>query len=84
MNADDKLSKLAQMDEDELRESLLLPLLSRMGFKYVMIYHGPGERGKDIVCLDTNRLGKSRRFASGYGRLENSNGHQGLLTRSMT
>jgi len=63
MNVDDKLLKLLRMNEEELRESLLLPLLSRMGFKYVMVYHGPGERGKDIVCLDTNRLGKREYMA---------------------
>jgi hypothetical protein len=63
MNADEKMAKLALMSEEHLRESVLLPLLSRMGFKYVSVYHGSGERGKDIVCFDTNRLGKREYMA---------------------
>lgn len=63
MNTDQKLARLATMNEDELRQSVLLPLLSRMGFKYVSINHGPGERGKDIVCFDTNRLGSREYMA---------------------
>jgi len=74
MNVDEKLLKLSRMNEEELRESLLLPLLSRMGFKYVMIYHGPGERGKDIVCLDTNRLGK-REFMAVVAKTKDLDGN---------
>jgi tetratricopeptide (TPR) repeat protein len=29
-----------------------------MGFKAVTIYHGPRERGKDIICFDLDRLGR--------------------------
>ena len=63
MNVDEKLTKLSLLSEKSLRENLLLPLLSRIGFKSVMIYHGPGERGKDIVCFDFNRLGEREYIA---------------------
>lgn len=58
MNLNEKLSNLSLLNEESLRKDILIPLLSRMGFKSVMHYHGPGERGKDIVCFDLNRLGK--------------------------
>jgi hypothetical protein len=56
MNVDEKLSKLSALSEKSLRESVLVPLLSRMGFRSVTVYHGPPERGKDIVCFDYDRL----------------------------
>jgi len=63
MNFDEKLSKLSSLNEKSLRENLLMPLLSRMGFKSPMMNHGPGERGKDIVCFDFNRLGEKEYVA---------------------
>ena len=63
MNTDEKLSKLSSLSEQSLREQLLLPLMSRMGFKSVMLNHGSLERGKDIVCFDVNRLGEREYIA---------------------
>ena len=57
MNADPRLAKLHSLDEKALRENLLIPLLTRMGLKAAAVYHGPRERGKDIICFDTDRLG---------------------------
>ena len=57
MDLKTKTTKLGDIDERTLRENVLVPLLSRMGFKAVTPYHGPRERGKDIICFDYDRLG---------------------------
>jgi hypothetical protein len=57
MDPNPKISRLRNLDEKALRETVLVPLLMRMGFKAVTIYHGPRERGKDIICFDLDRLG---------------------------
>ena len=45
----EKLKKLRELDEKGLQEEVLLPLLRRLGCKAPTIYHGPLERGKDII-----------------------------------
>jgi hypothetical protein len=57
MNLKAKIARIRELDEKSLRESVLQPLLARMGFKYVQVYHGSREKGKDIICLDEDRLG---------------------------
>jgi tetratricopeptide (TPR) repeat protein len=59
----DKLKKVADLDEKSLREAVLLPLLSRMGVRAVTIYHGPRERGKDIVGFDLDHFGNREYIA---------------------
>ena len=54
----EKLEKLRQLDERGLRENILLPLLTRLGCKAPTIYHGPQERGKDIITYTNNPLGQ--------------------------
>lgn len=63
MNREAQLAALRDLDEKSLRENVLLPLLARIGLKGVRIYHGPGERGKDIVCIDEDRLGNREYLA---------------------
>jgi hypothetical protein len=42
--------QLADMDEEQLRTQVLIPLFKKMGFRDVYPYHGgPLEQGKDIV-----------------------------------
>ncbi len=57
MNAEIKLQKLHALDEKTLRESVLVPLLTKMNFQAVTLYHGPQERGKDIICFSLDQLG---------------------------
>lgn len=59
----DKLKKIADLDEKSLRETVLLPLLSSMGIRAVTIYHGPRERGKDIVGFDLDQFGNREYIA---------------------
>ena len=53
----EKLKKLRQLDERGLRESVLLPLLTRLGYSAPTLYHGPQERGKDIIAYRSDPLG---------------------------
>ena len=53
-----KLKKLSELDEKGLREDVLLPLLTRLGCKAPTIYHGPQERGKDIITYTDDLLGQ--------------------------
>ena len=49
------------MREDELRKTVLLPLLRAMGYRDVYEYHGGvGEKGKDIVCWYEHILGNRK------------------------
>jgi len=59
MDLSSKTSAISKLSEKELRELVLIPLLHRMGFEAVTLYHGPNERGKDIIAVDRDRLGKS-------------------------
>ncbi len=60
MNASEKLKIVESLSEDEFRKDVIIPLLSKMGFKAPIHYHGPGERGKDIICFDYDKLGEQR------------------------
>jgi hypothetical protein len=49
--------QLKNMPESELREKILIPMFSAMGFQDVYEYHGgPGEQGKDIVMWKLGAL----------------------------
>ncbi|MEH7549246.1 hypothetical protein [Neobacillus vireti] len=63
MEFKDKMDNLKSLKEDQLRSNVLIPLLSRMGFKAPMLYHGPNERGKDIIAFDYDKLGKKTYIA---------------------
>lgn len=63
MNTELKITIIRELNEKGLREQVLLPLLSRMGFKAATVYHGPRERGKDIVCFENDRLGARQYMA---------------------
>lgn len=58
-----KLRKLSELDEKGLRENVLVPLLTRLGYKAPMIYHGPQERGKDIITFTHDLLDKREYLA---------------------
>ena len=58
-----KLKKLAELSEKDLRETVLMPLLSRMGFQAVTLRHGSRERGKDIICFKPDQLGRREYLA---------------------
>ena len=63
MSDPEKLQKLSELDENRLRENVLLPLLTRLGYKAPTIYHGPQERGKDIITYTHDLLGQREYLA---------------------
>jgi hypothetical protein len=49
--------QVEQMNEDDLRERVLIPLMRAMEYQDVFKYHGgENEKGKDIVCWYLGRL----------------------------
>lgn len=63
MQYKEKLDKIAELSEDQLRKEVLIPLLSSLGFKGVREYHGSRERGKDIICYSLDNLGNREYMA---------------------
>ena len=53
-----KLQRIQNLSEAEFRETVLVPLLARMGFHAPSLYHGQREYGKDVTAFDIDRLGK--------------------------
>src|ERR1700740_3092846 len=51
--------QLKGLKEDQLRTQILIPLFRAMGYQGLDHYHGPTERGKDIVMwLPTRTEGR--------------------------
>jgi hypothetical protein len=57
MEYQEKLEKIVSLSEKQFRQDVLIPLFVSMGFQNVIEYHGAGERGKDIIFYDIDRLG---------------------------
>jgi hypothetical protein len=83
MDNTDKLQKLAELSEAELRRDLLIPLLGRMQYQAATEYHGPREHGKDIVCFEIDRL-QDRRYLGVVAKVGDLTGsasdRNGLMT----
>ncbi len=47
-----KIQLLQELNEKDLRELVLIPLLSKMGFIDPILHHHSNEKGKDIVCKE--------------------------------
>lgn len=56
MNHSEKVQILKSLNEQELRQEVIIPLLSKMGYLSPIEYHRVAERGKDIICYDYNKL----------------------------
>ena len=55
---------IQSLDEDQLVDEVLIPLLKAMGFRDVTKHHGgSAEQGKDIICWKTDELGLRRNLA---------------------
>ncbi len=55
--------QVQQMNEKDLRNLILIPLLRAMKYQDVHEYHGGREHGKDIVCWKNNDLGYRKNLA---------------------
>ena len=63
MNPNEKKEILKNLNEKDLRQDLIIPLLSKMGYIAPIEYHGTNEKGKDIVCFEYDRLNEQRFLA---------------------
>jgi len=57
ISTDEAKRRFQDLDEDQLIENVLVPLTISMGFREIDVFHpfGPGEKGRDIICLAPNR-----------------------------
>lgn len=58
--SNDRADYLRSLSEDQLRNIVLIPLLTQMGFTDVIEYHGSVEKGKDIICRFHDMVGEMR------------------------
>ena len=67
---------LKEMNEDEYRELIIVPLLRSMGYKKVRVTHGVTEFGKDIIfelkAVFANALGPNLRNEVAHGLLDDN------------
>lgn len=62
--ADYRVQFLLSLDEESFRQIILIPLLTRIGYREVIEYHGgSSEKGKDIICWYTDPM-ESRRYVA--------------------
>ncbi len=59
MKYEDKKEKLKQVHESAIRQLVIIPLLKAMGYSEVHEFHGPIEKGKDILFREPTKLGES-------------------------
>ncbi len=61
---DYRLRFVESLDEDAFRKIVLVPLLSRLGYREIVEYHGgAAEKGKDIVCWYDDPMERRRYVA---------------------
>jgi len=61
-NKKDKIVLLQDLSEDALRQTVLIPLLSKMGFIDPIHHHHQNEKGKDIVCKEYDTVFKKTKY----------------------
>jgi hypothetical protein len=61
-NKHEKKELLQELSEDSLRQEVLIPLLSKMGFIDPIHHHHQNEKGKDIVCKEYDQVFKKTKY----------------------
>ena len=56
MKTQEKLDILCKLSEDQLRDSIVVPLLESMGFKDITKSHGRTEHGVDLIAYKENEF----------------------------
>lgn len=62
MILDKKIEIIQKLKEDELREKVLIPLFSKMGFIDPIIHHHSNEKGKDIILKEYDSKFKETKY----------------------
>jgi len=57
MRFEDKRKRLQSLSERELRQEVIVPLFQAAGYSGVYEFHGPTEKGKDIIFREITVLG---------------------------
>lgn len=83
MNHQEKKEILKQLNEQQFRQDVIIPLLSKMGYLAPTEYHGPNERGKDIICFEYDRLNEQR-FLSVVAKTDDLTGNAATSAGLMT
>ena len=83
MNPNEKKEILKNLNEKELRQDLIIPLLSKMGYIAPIEYHGSKEKGKDIICFEYDRLNEQR-FLAVVAKSDNLTGNASTNSGLMT
>jgi signal transduction histidine kinase len=61
---DHRVRFVESLDEDAFRKIVLMPLLSRLGYREIIEYHGgSAEKGKDIICWYVDPMERRRYVA---------------------
>lgn len=60
MKYEAKIKSIKELNENKLRNSVIIPLLKAMGFQNVHEFHGSTERGKDIIFSETTKFGDNK------------------------
>jgi nitrogen-specific signal transduction histidine kinase len=62
--ADHRVQFLLSLDEESFRQIILIPLMTRLGYRDVIEYHGgSSEKGKDIICWYNDPM-ENRRYVA--------------------
>ena len=83
MNPNEKKEILKNLSETEFRQDLLIPLLSKLGYIAPIEYHGTSEKGKDIICLEYDRL-REQRFLAVVAKTDDLSGSASSSAGLMT
>ncbi len=62
MHISEKKNLIQNLNEDDLRQKVIIPLLSKLGFIDPIHHHHSGEKGKDIVCKEYDRVFKKTKY----------------------
>lgn len=62
MHLSEKKQFTQNLTEDDLRQKVLIPLLSKLGFIDPIHHHHTGEKGKDIICKEYDPVFKKTKY----------------------
>ncbi len=62
MHISEKKNLIQNLNEDDLRQKVIIPLLSKLGFIDPIHHHHSGEKGKDIVCKEYDPVFKKTKY----------------------
>ena len=74
MTTESKIKLIQNLKENELREKVLIPLFSKMGFIDPILHHHNNEKGKDIIIKEFDTKFKETKYLAVVVKAGNVNG----------